>query len=146
MPTATSRKALPEATEADKPAPESKVIGQGLPQSEAELHALEVELIALHRKYHWSEEDARRYAQIAAVLKGIQPKGTSHRDTFTDLGMITVAGYTDPEEKRAEPEVDVRRWDGLTDEQRKAELARGLIKLKTPTARANYGKVDIELF
>jgi hypothetical protein len=140
---ATSRKAAPD--DAAKPAPESKVVG-GLPQNEADLHALERELIALDLKYRWSPEDTRRYAEIAAVLKGVQPKGTSHQDTFVGEGLVRVYGYIDPEEKRAEPEVDARRWDGLTDEQRKAELARGLIKLKTPTARANYGKVEVEVF
>jgi hypothetical protein len=140
---ATSRKAAPE------PAPftpgESAVHGRK-PHNEEELWALERELLEIEHKYDWSKEDERRHKEIFGMLKGIQPKGTSHRDTFEGLGDITVAGYGDPEIGRDTFEVDMRRWDSMTDAEREAELGKGIVKRKTPSARANYGKIETNLY
>jgi hypothetical protein len=140
---ATSRKAAPEPAPF---APAESVVHGRKPQNEEELWALERELLAIERRYDWSKEDERRHKEISGLLKGIQPKGTSHRDTFEGLGDITVHGYGDAELGRDVYEVDMRKIDAMTDAEREKELARGLIKRKTPAARSNYGKIETNVY
>lgn len=140
---ATSRKAAPDPAPF---APAESVMHGRRPQNEEELYALERELLTIERKYDWSKEDERRHKEISGLLKGIQPKGTSHRDTFEGLGEITVSGYGDAEIGRDTFEVDMRRVDAMTDTERAAELARGIIKRKTPSARANFGKIETVVY
>jgi hypothetical protein len=118
----------------------------GVPKSEAELHALERELLSIERKYRWEPADERRVKEIKSILKGAQPKGTSHQDVFAGLGEVYVAGYGEAELGRDTYEVDIRKVDAMSDAERAAILAQGIIKKKTPAARANYGKIEIELY
>lgn len=117
-----------------------------VPTSEADVLRLEEELLDLDRRYEWRPEDARRRKQLDAVLKATQPKGTSRRDIFPNKGMITVAGYSDPEVKPDLPELVTRAFDKLPDEERQALIARGLVKMTPQISRASYGKLEIELF
>lgn len=106
--------------------------------------ALCIELLTLR---HDNAKVFERMEQIKGKLKAMAKElGRSFREEDTDLGHVSVSPPKPEEHKGDFYVVDVRKWQELSDADRKTHLKSGLIKVQSEWSRPYHGQVTIETY
>jgi hypothetical protein len=88
------------------------------------------------------------FSRIDAIntrLKSVADDEGKFRETFDELGHVSVSPPTKEQVTGTRPELQVEAWQGLRDSQRDKLLKQGVVKVMNIIKRATYGQVRVKL-
>ena len=123
--TATSRRAKPSAAALEKRRSRAK-----------ELLDLNIKLAPQFQKI----------AELEAELKEAATKaGDSFKEDFGAKGYVSASGAVEAEFKGNVPQIQIERWNKLTELERKRVLKTGAVKIVSSFGKASNGRVTVKV-
>lgn len=86
-----------------------------------------------------------RMEAINTRLKAAAKDGGKFRETFVDLGYVSVSPEKPEETIGQAPVLQVEAWNNLTNNRRERLEAEGLVAIEPIVKRASYGQVRVKL-